>query len=93
MKDGTRVEESWIINILAPGDKISKLLVKRDIQAFNGQSLTWFSYTYIYNAHIMHTVYFYKHTMYRKSYRNFLKYDVCSEIIEKTQIFSFFYGY
>lgn len=57
------MEESQFINTLAPGAKHCKLLVKRHLQAFNGQSFTIFTVSFKMNTIFMHTPYLYKHTI------------------------------
>lgn len=54
----------YLYDILAPGACICKLLMKRDMQHFNGKSSMIFIVSDIkLLANNMHTVYFYKHSM------------------------------
>lgn len=54
----------YLYDILSPGACICKLLMKRDMQHFNGKSSMIFIVSDIkLLANNMHTVYFYKHTM------------------------------
>lgn len=71
---GQESEESLVIYTLAPDAKYCKLFCKKDMEALIGQSLIIFSF--IYNTRYMHTVYFYKYTMHKKSKSiDYLKYN------------------